>query len=36
MHDLLVHGGDRFVWTGTTYADTLPTPDIDLKHSTKQ
>jgi hypothetical protein len=36
MHDLIVHGGDRFVWTGTAYADTLPTPDIDLKHSTKQ
>jgi len=36
MHDLLVHGGDRWVWTGTAYADTLPTPNIDLKHSTKQ
>jgi hypothetical protein len=36
MHDLLVHGGDRFVWTGTAYADTLPTPDVDLKHSTKE
>jgi hypothetical protein len=36
MHDLLIHGGDRWVWTGTAYADTLPTPDIDLKHSAKQ
>jgi hypothetical protein len=36
MHDLLVHGGDRWVWTGTAYADTLPTPTIDLHHSTKE
>jgi hypothetical protein len=35
MHDLLVHGHDRFVWTGSAYADTLPTPDIDLRDSTK-
>jgi hypothetical protein len=35
MHDLLVHGKDRWVWTGTAYADTLPTPNVDLKHSTK-
>jgi hypothetical protein len=35
MHDLLVHGKDRWVWTGGVYADTLPTPDVDLKHSTK-
>ena len=31
MHDLLVHGRDRFVWNGKAYADTLPTPKIDLK-----
>ena len=31
MHDLLVHGRDRFVWTGKAYADTLPTPKVDLK-----
>jgi len=36
MHDLLVHGGDRFVWTGSAYADTLPTPVVDLKHSVKR
>jgi hypothetical protein len=36
MHDLLVHGGDRWVWTGTAYADTLPTPAVDLHNSTKQ
>ena len=35
MHDLLVHGKDRFVWNGTSYADTLPTPNVDLKDSTK-
>ena len=35
MHDLLVHGKDRWIWTGTAYADTLPTPNIDLRHSTK-
>ena len=35
MHDLLVHGKDRFVWNGSSYADTLPTPKIDLKNSTK-
>ena len=35
MHDLLVHGKDRWVWTGTAYADTLPTPNVDLRHSTK-
>jgi hypothetical protein len=35
MHDLLVHGKDRWVWTGGAYADTLPTPNVDLKHSTK-
>ena len=36
MHDLLVHGHDRWVWNGTTYADTLPTPDVDLRHSVKK
>jgi hypothetical protein len=35
MHDLLLHGKDRWVWTGSAYADTLPTPDVDLRHSTK-
>jgi hypothetical protein len=35
MHDLLVHGKDRWVWTGSVYADTLPTPNVDLKHSSK-
>ena len=30
MHDLLVHGTDRWVWNGTAYADTLPAPKIDL------
>jgi hypothetical protein len=29
MHDLLVHGHDRFVWTGTAYADTLPVPEAN-------
>ena len=36
MHDLLVHGHDRWVWNGHVYADTLPTPDIDLRHSVKK
>jgi len=36
MHDLLVHGHDRFVWTGSAYRDTLPTPDIDLHDSRKK
>ena len=35
MHDLLVHGHDRWVWTGHAYTDTLPIPDVDLRHSTK-
>ncbi len=35
MFDLLVHGKDRWVWNGTTYADTLPAPDVDLLHSKK-
>ena len=35
MHDLLVHGKDRWVWTGKAYADTLPAPDVDLLHSRK-
>ena len=36
MHDLLVHGHDRWVWNGATYADTLPTPEVDLRHSVKK
>ena len=36
MHDLLVHGHDRWVWNGHIYTDTLPTPDIDLHHSMKK
>ena len=36
MHDLLVHGHDRWVWNGHVYADTLPTPDVDLRHSVKK
>ncbi len=35
MYDLLVHGKDRWVWTGHAYADTLPAPDVDLLHSAK-
>jgi hypothetical protein len=31
MHDLLVHGSDRWIWNGKTYADTLPAPTLDLK-----
>jgi hypothetical protein len=31
MHDLLVHGTDRWIWTGAAYADTLPAPKIDLR-----
>ncbi len=31
MHDLLVHGSDRWVWTGSAYKDTLPAPAIKLK-----
>jgi uncharacterized Zn-binding protein involved in type VI secretion len=31
MHDLLVHGTDRWVWNGSAYTDTLPAPQIDLK-----
>lgn len=30
MHDLLIHGHDRWVWNGQTYIDTLPTPKINL------
>ena len=33
MHDLLVHGHDRFVWNGTSYADTLPVPKVSVKPS---
>ena len=36
MRDLLVHGKDRWVWAGSAYADTLPTPNIDLKDSRKE
>ena len=35
MYDLLVHGKDRWVWNGKAYADTLPSPDVDLLHSRK-
>ncbi len=31
MHDLLVHGTDRWVWNGDVYTDTLPAPGINLK-----
>lgn len=31
MHDLVVHTRDRWVWTGSTYADTLPAPKIHLE-----
>jgi hypothetical protein len=31
MHDLLVHGTDRWVWNGTAYIDTLPAPKVDGK-----
>ena len=30
MRDLMV-GGTRFVWTGTTYADTAPAPELHLR-----
>ena len=30
MHDLLVHGTDRWIWNGSAYADTLPAPKVDL------
>jgi hypothetical protein len=36
MRDLLVHSKDRFVWTGSAYADTLPTPNVDIKDSAKK
>ncbi len=36
MRDLLVHGKDRWIWTGSAYADTLPTPNVDLKDSRKK
>jgi hypothetical protein len=26
MHDLLVHGTDRWIWMGEAYTDTLPVP----------
>jgi hypothetical protein len=31
MHDLLVHGTDRWIWSGSAYADTLPAPGVNLK-----
>ena len=31
MHDLLVGKGDRWIWNGRTYADTLPAPAVDLR-----
>ena len=30
MHDLLVHGTDRWVWNGHAYGDTLPAPGMPL------
>jgi hypothetical protein len=36
MHDLMLHAGDRWVWNGSAYIDTLPTPAIDLRHSSKR
>ena len=30
MHDLLVHGTDRWVWNGKAYSDTLPAPGMPL------
>ncbi len=33
MHDLLVHGTDRWVWTGSAYADTLPAPGAPLSNN---
>jgi len=35
MHDLLVHGTDRWIWNGDTYSDTLTAPKLDLKSSEK-
>jgi hypothetical protein len=32
MHDLLIHSHDRFVWNGSTYADTLPVPQAAETH----
>jgi len=26
-----VHGSDRWIWNGKSYADTLPAPQLDLK-----
>ncbi len=31
MRDLLVHGTDRWVWTGNAYADTLPAPGAPIR-----
>jgi hypothetical protein len=31
MHDLLVHGSDRWIWNGDAYTDTLPAPGVKLK-----
>ena len=36
MHDLIVHEKDRWVWNGRAYADTVPTPPVDLRHSRKR
>ncbi len=30
MHDLLINRGDRWVWNGRVYADTLPAPQVNL------
>lgn len=34
MHDLLVRAHDRWIWNGTSYADTLPAPTVDLDDTT--
>ncbi len=31
MHDLLVGKGDRWIWNGRVYADTIPAPQVDLR-----
>ncbi len=30
MHDVVVGKGDRWVWNGRVYADTVPAPQVDL------
>jgi hypothetical protein len=31
MHDLLINRYDRWIWDGSTYADTDPAPEINLQ-----